>query len=382
MWLGMSATIAKGLSLGVVVGLAAMLAACEPDSSDADDGEGGDGGSSGNGSGNGNGNGTTGSGFDTSGPSTGTSMECAKESIEAKLAPLTMYVTFDRSGSMQDNNKWSNATGALRTFVMDPSLAGSEMALRFFPENNCGENNGCNASTCAMPKVASAELTAESAPMDMQEQALINAINGTGPNGDHTPIYAALAGGVQWAIDYQTLNPHRKIVVLLVTDGRPNGCNENIGAIAGLAGNGFASGIVTYAVGLQGSAESDMNQIAQAGGSNQGYFIGNANAQQDLLAALKAIRGEQIACDLLIPTPTEGDFDSALVNVQFTPSTAMTKTIGNVANLAACGPTGGWYYDDPANPTRILLCPASCDEVQADEMGKLDILLGCATIPQ
>lgn len=375
-----SSTFAKGVSFGLVLGLGAVLVGCEPDS--GTDGDGGSGGSgSGNGSGNGNGNGT-GSGFDTSAPSTGTAMECAKETVEAKLVPLTMYVTFDRSGSMQDNNKWENATNALRAFVMDPSLAGSEMALRFFPENNCGEDNNCNASTCAMPKVNADELTADSAPMDAQEQALINAINGTGPDGDHTPIYAALAGGVQWATQYQTTNPHRKIVVLLVTDGQPNGCNENIGAIAGLAGNGYASGIVTYAVGLQGSAESDMNEIAQAGGSGQGYFIGNANAEQDLLAALQEIRGEQIACDLLVPTPTDGDFDATLVNVEFTNSSAMTQTIGNVANQAACGTGGGWYYDDPANPTRIILCPASCDTVQADELGKLEILLGCATIPQ
>lgn len=34
--------------------------------------------------------------------------------------------------------------------------------------------------------------------------------------------------------------------------------------------------------------------------------------------------------------------------------------IEQVSGASACGTDGGWYYDDPVQPTRITLCPASC----------------------
>ena len=47
---------------------------------------------------------------------------------------------------------------------------------------------------------------------------------------------------------------------------------------------------------------------------------------------------------------------------------------------AGCGanPTG-WYYDDPAAPTQILLCGSECTTVKADAMATINVVLGCAT---
>jgi hypothetical protein len=59
----------------------------------------------------------------------------------------------------------------------------------------------------------------------------------------------------------------------------------------------------------------------------------------------------------------------------------MGKNIYKVDNAAACDPqNGGWYYDDPVNPTKVLLCDVSCAEVSGDPMGKIDILFGCASL--
>ena len=44
----------------------------------------------------------------------------------------------------------------------------------------------------------------------------------------------------------------------------------------------------------------------------------------------------------------------------------------------ACTNGTGWRYDDAANPSRILLCDASCDGVKS-KAGKVDILFGCTT---
>lgn len=369
------------LTLSSLFGLLLLAsAACAPESATSGGGGGDDDddGSVGNGSGS-NGTGTTtGTGFGEGATSTGSLMECASESIEAELAPLTMFITFDKSGSMDNNNKWVDATNALKAFFADPTAADLEVALRFFPQGGCSENQ-CDVNACATPQVPVGALTADPAPTDAQEGALIGAINSTSPGGA-TPISAALQGGIQWGAQYLQQNPDHKVVVILVTDGEPNGCQEDIGAISNIAATGAAQDVLTYTVGLQGSNETQLSQIAQAGGGS-GFFIGNGNAEAELLAALQAIRGAALACEIDIPVPTMGAFNPELVNVEYTPGGGSPQTIGKVANEAACSASGGWYYDDPANPQTILLCPASCDTAKADADGTLKVVLGCESVP-
>lgn len=370
------------LTLSSLLGLLLLAtAACAPESATTGGAGGDDDGSSGSGKGSGSdGSGAgSGTGFgDGATNSTGSLMACASESIEAELAPLTMFITFDKSGSMDNDNKWDDATNALKAFFGDPTAADLEVALRFFPQGGCSENQ-CDVSACATPQVGVGALTVDPAPMDTQEQALVGAINSTSPGGA-TPISAALEGGIQWSTQYLQQNPDHKVVVILVTDGEPNGCQENIGAIANIAAAGLLQNVFTYTVGLQGSNEGQLNQIAQAGGGS-GFFIGNGNAEAELLAALQAIRGEALACEIDIPEPTMGTFNPELVNVEYTPGGGSPQTIGKVASEAACTASGGWYYDDPADPQTILLCPSSCDTAKADSEGTLKVVLGCESVP-
>lgn len=354
---------------------------CAPDS----DINGKGGGSSGGGTSQGGGadGGSTGNGFNAggSGGSTGANMnECASESIEAELAPLMMFITFDKSGSMANNNKWTNASAALNAFFADPGAADLEVALRFFPNDTC-DGLSCDIAACATPQVPPAALTVDAAPVDAQELALTNAVNNTSPSGG-TPISAALDGAIQFCSQFLTTHPDHKVVAILVTDGEPNGCTEDIPSISGIAANGLVEGVPTYTIGLAGSNEMDLATIAMAGGGSS-FVVGNGNTTADLVAALQAIRGEQLACELAVPMPTNGDpFDPNLVNVTYTPGGGGTpQTIGKVADASACGPSGGWYYNDNANPTQIELCPAICDIVRADPDGAIKVVLGCQSIP-
>jgi hypothetical protein len=370
----------KALQLSSLLSLALFaVAACAPSSATSGGGGGDDddGNSSGRGSGSKGSGESAGNGFESGASSSSGLNECASDSIEAELAPLTMYITFDKSGSMDDNNKWENATNALKAFFADPAAADLEVALRFFPQGSCSESQ-CDVNACATPQVGVGALTAAPAPADTQEQALVNAINSTSPGGG-TPISAALQGGIQWGIQYLGQNPDHKVVVILVTDGEPQGCEESYGTIANIAANGLFQGIPTYAVGLQGSNETALQQIAMAGGGS-GFFIGSGNAEAELLAALQEIRGAALACEIDIPDPSMGEFNPALVNVEYTPGGGTPQTIGKVANEAACGASGGWYYDDPANPQTIMLCPASCDTAKDDPDAVLKVVLGCESV--
>jgi Mg-chelatase subunit ChlD len=315
---------------------------------------------------------------------------CGKGKAEAKLKPVNMFVMFDRSGSMEDDNKWTDASAALTAFFQDPAVAGMRVALRFFPHDSpaagCSKD-GCNPVACSQPLVPLGMLAAERAPTDAQEDALVKAVANSAPggngNGGGTPIHAALDGALRWATSYQTMHTDETTVVVFVTDGEPNGCNENFTDISALAASALMStGVTTYAIGLKGSSTAQMDQLAQAGGTKQGIFIGTgASAEQELIAALNAIRGQALSCDFPMPQPTDPSMmiDPTKVNVTFTPGTGMAGTLAQVADQNACGTNKSWYYDMPQKPTSIHLCPAACDLVRNDPKAMLEILLGCET---
>jgi hypothetical protein len=303
---------------------------------------------------------------------------CAESSETATLVPVNMFITVDKSGSMDDNNKWVNAEAAFDAFFADPAAASLRVALRFWPDDGC-DDNSCNTDICSQPLVDIGPL---SDPAHVQN--LVDAFASRDPGG-LTPTSAALAGATKWATNYTTMvEGTEKVVVILVTDGEPTACNEDINAIAAYASDAYATaGVPTFAVGMVGSNEAQMDIIAQAGNTGEGIFIGNGNAQADLLAALKAIQASQVSCVFAMPEGVPGKpLDPEKVNVNYTAGgTVDPQTIGQVADEASCGANGGWFYDDPADPAIITLCPSTCAAVQADEAAKIEIIVGCDTQP-
>lgn len=94
-------------------------------------------------------------------------------------------------------------------------------------------------------------------------------------------------------------------------------------------------------------------------------------------------RASRVACDVAIPPPPIGTLlDPTRINVIF--NGVARSLIGKVVNAAACGTSGGWYYDSDTNPTHVILCPASCDRAQSELRGAgrgLEVQFGCSTIP-
>ncbi|MCA9625920.1 MAG: VWA domain-containing protein, partial [Myxococcales bacterium] len=224
---------------------------------------------------------------------------CAETSQEASLVPVNMYILVDKSGSMADMGKWDATVSAFSAFFQQASSSSLEVALRFWPEGAC-DDMACDVDACATPGVALDALSNAA-----HRQALVDAFNATMPEGG-TPMSAALEGGVQWARARQmAVGNSEQVVVVLVTDGEPNGCNEDIGFISGVAADAFSQdGIPTFAVGIEGSLEADMNAIAMAGGTDSGFFIGAANAEAELLAALQEIAGRSVDCSFPVPAST------------------------------------------------------------------------------
>ncbi len=306
---------------------------------------------------------------------------CANSTDEAKNVPLDLYIMFDKSGSMA-GPKWVQSTAALQGFFESPTNAGIGIALRFFPDDKC-DGTQCSVSACSTPKVPVGYLTNLSAPTDAHEQLLLDSFIGVVPSGG-TPLSAALDGAIAWGNASIVSNPGHKAVIVLVTDGEPTDCNKNGADLVKAAKAAHdQSGIVTFAVGLEGASAALLDQIAVAGGTEKSFIVGTDKAQEQLVAALEAIRDKQVACDYAIPASTTGEaVDKSKVNVIYYPGDGSGKhVLGQVSTVLDCADKAAWHYDSPSDPKKIVFCPAACNAVQADGKAKIQIVLGCGTIP-
>lgn len=305
----------------------------------------------------------------------GGACNCSVQSVNASLSPVDMYVFLDNSGSMQSQGLWNPARAALATFYQDPAADPINVASRFYgntPVPGCN-NSACDANACAQPHVP-----LDSLSNPAHETALINAQNTvvTGANG--TPHAPVLAGMAQWGVAQQTANPTHIVANVYITDGDYNGCGTNTNANVVPLSNAYANnGVLTFAVGLQGADMNFINAVAAAGGTTPIDLTGSSNVNADLTAALLAIQGTLVSCN--VPIPNAGQVDPNALQLDYyangmTPPTTLTQ----VTNAAACTGSGNDYYaDDNANPTTLTLCPATCNTVQNDANAQLEFAGGC-----
>lgn len=123
-------------------------------------------------------------------------------------------------------------------------------------------------------------------------------------------------------------------------------------------------------------------QLAQMTGGQEGNLCLQAPAFTDTFNAvsMQVVSGKTLACEWVIPPPPAGmNLDPNLVNVEFTPVGGAPEAIGRVDDASQCGGVvDGWYYDNPAAPTKILVCPDTCTRLQnAGANSIMDIQFGC-----
>lgn len=95
--------------------------------------------------------------------------------------------------------------------------------------------------------------------------------------------------------------------------------------------------------------------------------------------AKKLVADVKLACDWSIPAAPPGEmFEIGKTNVQLTVN-GTNEALLKAPTIASCGTNEGWHYDDEANPSRVIVCPATCDRIQAAESAEINVLFGCAT---
>jgi hypothetical protein len=149
-----------------------------------------------------------------------------------------------------------------------------------------------------------------------------------------------------------------------------------VAAATAIAKEGFTQtpSVRTFVIGMGNL--SVLDSIAKEGGTDKATLVSTGNAGKEFLDALNKIRGA-VGCQYVIPVG--GKSDPTKVNVLFTPDGGGAPlVIKQVKDAASCLGQSAWYYDDPANPTQIMLCPGACDLV-TNAKGQVEVVLGCKT---
>ncbi|MCA9586462.1 MAG: VWA domain-containing protein [Myxococcales bacterium] len=308
--------------------------------------------------------------------------QCATATASADKLPVHMVVVLDKSGSMCEftqstnprdcnnpSSKWQQATKSLSSFFASPQSSGITVSLIAFPQ----DNNTCSPATYQSPLKADVALPDTAGVLSSQ----LAALRGDGS----TPTKDALVGAIAHAKSIETrLAGKGKVVIVMATDGLPAGCNDagNIQQSANEAANVKAT-IPTFVIGV-GNLQNDLDKLAAGGGTQKAFIVSTQNAGgvgDQLTTALQAIRGQALACEYAVPSAPQGEtLDFNKVNVQYTGAAGAAQAL---SYSASCADAGGWKYDDPQAPKKIMLCPSACDTAKADAKSKVDVVLGCET---
>ncbi len=312
--------------------------------------------------------------------------KCISDTLGAEPVPLAMLLVMDRSGSMASptgNPKWDQARNAMIGFADTPGAAGSKLGLTIFPPDS-----GDQCSPASYTPIVPIALLPQNGTA-IKDALLTRKTTGS------TPMTGGLQGGIDAMKDFLAKNPTEEGVIILVTDGDPGACSgdtvANVASIAANAAKGTPR-IRTFVVGMEGATFSNLDTIAKAGeGAPKAFNAAGTNVdggvtqQQQLLDALEAIRSGALSCEYILPTPdaSKGVLDPTSVEIEFTPGkNDQPQKFKRVEDPSKCGATtGGFYYDDPNAPKRIILCPASCEAVKKGTAeAKVDVHLGCIKI--
>jgi hypothetical protein len=254
------------------------------------------------------------------------------------------------------------------------------------------EMGTCRRQEARCTVAAFGKLDVDIGDLPGRADAIVAALNAHMPDGS-TPMTLGLDSAYTALIGRARANPGRRMAVILATDGLPAcGLAETVTSATDRIARALAEApsIATYAVGVfsdDGVAEGQaaLQRFAAAGGTKDPFILATgADLNQRLLEALQQIRGQVVACDYGIPPPRNGAaLDFGKVNVRAT-AQGVPADLGYVASADRCpADKGGWYYQpalsSATTPTRVVLCPATCDRLKADPAAEVDLDCGCAT---
>jgi len=322
----------------------------------------------------------------------GIQQECATGKTGTRRLPGYIQLVLDGSGSMK-GARYTALQNAVNSVVSkwvadnDPSFG---VGVSIFADSK-------DPTSSKGPYPSSADVGI--APVTAAQQAAI-ATRVSGAGAGSTPSFLALSGNYPYlkAFDPTTkgLPAGGKKILVFMSDGEPSDCGGGANAKCTVLPTQFAAeGITTYAIlfsdgGTTAALRNFMAQIAKNGGGTANancdpasttpatychYEVNTSSGNSAAIAtafaaAIEQARNSIDPCTLAIEQQPGQPFDPGLVNVTVTDGAgAKTDVVKDPAN--------GWSYDDPANPTQVILHGTACAAVKADPKASVELVLGC-----
>jgi hypothetical protein len=160
------------------------------------------------------------------------------------------------------------------------------------------------------------------------------------------------------------------------------------------------SNIRTFVIGAPGSepARGYLSELAYVGGTarssscihdpagNTGDCHFDMTTSQDFAAALASalgsVSGAALGCEFAVPE-TSVVVTPGSVNVQYRPSSGSPACFSYDPRPCATS-SNGWQFakraDGSDDLSRVVICGSACEQVRADAMARVDVILGCETI--
>ncbi|KIG19354.1 hypothetical protein DB30_03910 [Enhygromyxa salina] len=300
--------------------------------------------------------------------------DCGGFEFSIEAVPPNLLIMLDRSGSMDGSvpntnlNRWEVAKVAIEQVTTS-----FDDQIRFgLATYSACVGNGCSAGTVVVP-IADQNAAAINGFLATTVGAGSN--NGDSVNNQGLIEYLCDSGDPETStgksLQAQVGNPSlqdlmRDNAILLITDGAESGqCVDNGNNGPTAAGNLFGQAIPVkvFAVGFGGANLSEVNNIAQAGGTGTGYLADQA-AELDM--ALAQIANAVATCtfelDQVPPDPNE-------IFVFF------DKDPAGVPN----DPNNGWTYDPMTNT--VTFHGTACEAIKSGVIVDIDIVYGCNEPP-
>jgi hypothetical protein len=302
-----------------------------------------------------------------------------------QYSPVALLIMQDRSGSMITGfpsgsaQSWSNSTNALNAFVSDPQSKGLDVGLAFFPPTTNNTSPTCDGAECGFPAVQIGPI-AQTGPM------IGAAMTSSQPQPlNFTPTECGLNGMIKDCLRHKQATGEQ-CVGILITDGDPTTCDTNIANLANIVAAGLQQGVKTFVIRLPGvSNPAGLDQVAAAGGTVAAVDV-SAGAGA-FLGALNSIRGQvsvgtALPCQWKIPPVQNGQaFDPNKVNISFTAKGGAPKDFGYVQVADCPRAVDAWYFDNPAQPTQVFVCPTTCDMLKQSSGAQVEVSFGCTRKP-
>jgi hypothetical protein len=318
--------------------------------------------------------------------STGGAETCMRFVFKAELVPRDVYLMVDRSEWTRTSlvgspggTYWGEIVHGLTTFLNDPAIEGMGVGLQFFPLGGAVLAS-CNGDY-ATPEVEIGDPQENRAALD----AAMAAQSPRGPRPTGPALAGAIAHAKAWAAEHTT----SAVTVVLVTGGLPDVCTPgDVQGIAEIARAGQEStpGVQTHVVALGPDASTaGWDTVSRTGGTRASSSdAATAYPGTTLHGALRRLFATPVECGYALTALTSGGdewSDPGRMTVNYT-TPAGTFRVPFVNSIEDCDQPGAGFYvvreSSESRPSRIELCPSTCDRVQG---GEVELGYDCSRVP-